>query len=50
MSDLLNNEPVKRVEVALDNFNKDINIRILENTARTAEDAAKALNLSLIHI
>ena len=44
MSDLLNNEPVKRVQVALNNFNKDINIRILENTARTAEEAAKALN------
>ena len=44
MSDLLNNEPVKRVQIALNNFNKDINIRILENTARTAEEAAKALN------
>ena len=44
MSDLLNNEPVKRVQAALNNFNKDINVRILKNTARTAEDAAKALN------
>tara|TARA_Y100001936_G_C15840745_1_gene541867 strand:- start:311 stop:793 length:483 start_codon:yes stop_codon:yes gene_type:complete len=43
MSDLLNNEPVKRVQVALSEFNRGINIRILENTAKTAEDAAKAL-------
>ena len=44
MNDLLNNEPVKRVQAALNKFNVDINIKILENTARTAKDAAKALN------
>ena len=44
MSELLKNEPVKRVRVALSEFNKGINIKILENSARTAEDAAKALN------
>ena len=44
MSDLLNNEPVKRVKNALNEFNKKINIQILANTARTAQDAAKALN------
>ena len=44
MNELLKNEPVKRVQVALIEFNKDINIKILENSARTAEDAAKALN------
>ena len=44
MSELLKNEPVKRVQVALSEFNKGINIKILENSARTAEDAAKALN------
>ena len=44
MSELLKNEPVKRVHVALSEFNKGINIKILENSARTAEDAAKALN------
>ena len=44
MSELLKNEPVKRVQAALSEFNKDINIKILINSARTAEDAAKALN------
>ena len=44
MSDLLNNEPVKRVKNALNEFNKKINIQILANTARTAQDAAEALN------
>ena len=44
MNELLKNEPVKRVQVALSKFNKGINIKILENSARTAEDAAKALN------
>ena len=44
MSDLLNNEPVKRVQTALSMFDKSINIKILENTARTAKDAAKALD------
>ena len=44
MSDLLNNEPVIRVKNTLNKFNKKINIQILENTARTAQDAAKALN------
>ena len=44
MSDLLNNEPVKRVKNALNEFNKKINIQILTNTARSAQDAAKALD------
>ena len=44
MNELLKNEPVKRVQVALSEFNKGINIKILENSARTAEDAAKVLN------
>ena len=44
MSDLLNNEPVKRVKNALNEFNKKISIQILANTARTAQDAAEALN------
>ena len=44
MSELLKNEPVKRVQAALSEFNKGINIKILINSARTAEDAAKALN------
>ena len=44
MSDILNNEPVKRVKATLSIFDKDINIKIIENTARTAQDAAKALD------
>ena len=44
MSDLLNNEPVKRVKNVLNEFNKKINIQILTNTARSAQDAAKALD------
>ena len=44
MSDLLNNEPVKRVKNALNEFNKKINIQILTDTARSAQDAAKALD------
>jgi len=44
MSDLLNNEPVKRVESAINLFDKNIKIQVLVNTARSAVDAAKALN------
>ena len=44
MNDILNNEPVKRVKNALNEFNKKINIQILTNTARSAQDAAKALD------
>ncbi len=43
MSDLLNNEPVKRVQNAINSYDKKIKIQVLENTARTALDAAKAL-------
>ena len=44
MSDLLNNEPVKRVQSVINLFDKNIKIQVLVNTARTAVDAAKALN------
>ena len=44
MSDLLNNEPVKRVQSVINLFDKNIKIQVLVNTARTAFDAAKALN------
>ena len=40
---LLNKEPVKRAEKALKEFDNDLNIECLENTARTANDAATAL-------
>ena len=44
MNDLLNNEPVKRVQTALDLYGKNIKIKVLENTARTAMDAANVLD------
>ena len=41
---LLNKEPVKRAEKALKEFDKTLSVTELENTARTALDAAKSLN------
>ena len=41
---LLNNEPVKRAEKSLKNFDQKLNITILKNSARTAKDAAISLN------
>ena len=43
MNSVLNKEPVKRAEKALKEFDNDLNIECLENTARTANDAATAL-------
>ena len=43
MDNLLNNEPVKRAEQALKNFDNSLKIQVLEKTARTAQDASKAL-------
>ena len=44
MSKLLNKETVKRVEKSLRDFDKNLKIIALDETARTAKD------LSLIHI
>ena len=44
MNDILNNEPVKRVQSEINKFNKNIKLQILKNTARTALDASIALN------
>tara|TARA_B110001450_G_scaffold250600_1_gene269512 strand:+ start:570 stop:1049 length:480 start_codon:yes stop_codon:yes gene_type:complete len=44
---LLDKEPVKRVEKFLKNFNQSLEIIVLENSARTAQDAAKALNCNV---
>ena len=44
MNDLLNKEPVKRVIETLNKFNKNLKVQILEKTARTAKEAANALN------
>ena len=40
---LLDKEPVKRVEKFLKDFNQSLEVVVLENSARTAEDAATAL-------
>ena len=44
MNDLLNKEPVKRVIETLSRFNETLKVKILEKTARTAKEAANALN------
>jgi len=44
MIDILNKEPVKRVIEALSMLNKNLKVQILEKTARTAKEAANALN------
>jgi Cys-tRNA(Pro) deacylase len=44
MEIILNKEPVKRVEAAISKFDPNINIIALDNTARTAKDAAFSLN------
>ena len=41
---LLNKEPVKRAEKALKEFDETLSVTELENSARTAVDAAKSLN------
>tara|TARA_Y100000746_G_C15158591_1_gene308127 strand:- start:83 stop:565 length:483 start_codon:yes stop_codon:yes gene_type:complete len=43
MNSVLNKEPVKRAEKALKEFDKNLYIEYLEQTARTANDAATAL-------
>ena len=40
---LLDKEPVKRVEKFLKDFDQSLKVIVLENSARTAEDAATAL-------
>ena len=44
MNDFINKEPVKRVIETLNKFNKNLKVQILEKTARTAKEAANALN------
>ena len=43
MDDLLNNAPVRRAQEALKKFDNSLNVQVLENTARTAQDASLAL-------
>jgi len=47
MNELLNKEPVKRVERFIKKFDSELNILSLDTTARTAEDAAKSLKSEL---
>ena len=44
---LLDKEPVKRAEKSLKDFDKSLEVIILENSARTAQDAAKALDCNV---
>ena len=44
MNDVLNKEPVKRVRDELQRLNTNLEVIVLENTARTARDAANSLN------
>ena len=43
MNSILNKEPVLRAEKSLKQFNSDLEVIVLEHTARTANDAATAL-------
>ena len=44
MDDLLNKEPVQRVQNALKSYSSDIKVQILDQSARTASEASNALN------
>ena len=47
MNELLNKEPVKRVEEFLKKFDPNLKIMVLDTTARTAKDAANSLKCEL---
>ena len=47
MNSLLNKEPVKRAEKSIKNFDQSLEIICLEQTARTANDAATALSCNV---
>ena len=44
MSDLIKRKSVIKVKNYLNNYDKQINLIVLDNTARTAIDAANSLN------
>jgi len=44
MDEIINKEPVQRVIKSLEVFDKSLKVQILQETARTAKDAANALN------
>ena len=47
MNSILDKEPVKRAQKILKEFDPRMNVRILEKTARTANDAATALGCNV---
>ena len=47
MNSIIENEAVQRVQKALSIFDNKIKISILEKTAKTAKDAAIALNCEI---
>ena len=47
MLNLMNKEPVQRVNKKLKEFDRNLNIVVLEDTAKTAEDAAKSLGTEI---
>ena len=47
MVSILNKETVKRAEKALKTFDQNLNVIVLEKTARTANDAATALGCNV---
>ena len=47
MNSILNKEPVLRAEKSLKQFNPDLKVIVLEQTARTANDAATALGCKI---
>tara|TARA_B100000965_G_scaffold311109_1_gene270600 strand:- start:2784 stop:3266 length:483 start_codon:yes stop_codon:yes gene_type:complete len=47
MKQLLNKEPVKRVEYFLKKFDSNLEVLILDSTAKTARDAANSLKCEL---
>ena len=44
MENLLNKESVKRAEQVLKNFDQNLKVIVLKNSAKTAQDAASSLN------
>ena len=44
MEDILNKEPVKRVQKKLNEFSNDLKAIVLNSSARTAQEAAESLN------
>ena len=47
MNELLNKEPVKRVEHFIKKFDSELEVLFLDSTAKTAKDAARSLKCEL---